>query len=62
MNVNKYKLVAAPRDDIEAKINALIETGWQPFGDPFLVPEKDGDLTTQINMICQAMIRLAEPA
>ena len=59
MNVNKYKLVAAPQDEIEAKVNELIEAGWQPFGAPFLLPEKDDDLTMQENIIYQAMVRPA---
>ncbi len=59
MNVNKYKLVVAPRDEIEEKINQLIAAGWQPFGAPFLLPAKDDDLTAQEKTIYQAMVRPA---
>jgi hypothetical protein len=61
MNVIKYKLVVAPRDEIEDKVNSLIEAGWQPFGAPFLLPAKGDDLTLQENMIYQAMVRPAQP-
>jgi len=60
MIVNKYKLVAAPRDEIEEQVNTLIEAGWQPFGAPFVLPEKDDDLTLQENMIYQAMVLPAQ--
>ena len=60
MNVNNYKLVVAPRDEIEDKVNTLIEAGWQPFGAPFLLPAKGDDLTLQENMIYQAMVRPAQ--
>ena len=61
MNVIKYKLVVAPRDEIEDKVNSLIEAGWQPFGAPFLLPAKGDDLTLPENMIYQAMVRPAQP-
>ena len=60
MNVNKYKLVVAPRNEIEDEVNTLIEAGWQPFGAPFLLPRKGDDLTLQENMIYQAMVRPAQ--
>jgi hypothetical protein len=56
MNINKYKLVAAPFDKLEDEVNQLIEAGWQPFGAPFLLPSKADDLTLQQNMIYQAMV------
>ena len=56
MNVNKYKLVAAPVDELEEQVNQLIQAGWQPFGAPFLLPAKLEDLTLQQNMVYQAMI------
>jgi hypothetical protein len=56
MNVNKYKLVAAPPDELEDQVNQLIEAGWQPFGTPFLLPAKSDDLTLQQNMVYQAMV------
>jgi uroporphyrinogen-III synthase len=56
MTVSKYKLVAAPRDEIEEKVNQLIEAGWQPLGAPFILPAKPDDLTLQENMVYQAMI------
>jgi hypothetical protein len=59
MNVSKYKLVAAPQNEIEQKVNELIEAGWQPLGAPFLLPEKDDNLTAQENIIYQAMVRPA---
>jgi hypothetical protein len=60
MNVNKYKLVAAPFDKLEDQVNQLIEEGWQPFGAPFLLPSRPDDLTLQQNMIYQAMILPSE--
>ena len=59
MNVNKYKLLSAPLDEIEDEVNRLIEAGWQPFGSPFLLPSKPDDLTLQANMIYQAMVHPA---
>ena len=56
MNVNKYKLVVAPRDKIEDKVNTLIEAGWQPFGAPFFLPSNPEDLTMQQNTVYQAMV------
>ena len=56
MNVNKYKLLAAPADELEEQVNQLIEAGWQPFGPPFLLPAKPDDLTLQQNMVYQAMV------
>ena len=56
MTISKYKLVAAPRDEIEEKINQLIAAGWQPLGAPFVLPSKPEDLTLQENMVYQAMI------
>ena len=56
MKVSKYKLVAAPRDEIEEKVNELIEADWQPLGAPFILPAKPDDLTLQENMVYQAMI------
>jgi hypothetical protein len=62
MNVNKYKLLAAPAHELEEQVNQLIEAGWQPFGAPFLLPAKPDDLTLQQNMIYQAMVLFAKPA
>jgi hypothetical protein len=56
MNVKKYKLVAAPVEELEAQVNRLIEAGWQPFGAPFLVAAKPDDLTLQQKMVYQAMV------
>ena len=47
MTISKYKLVAAPRDEIEEKIDPLIVAGWQPLGAPFILPAKPEDLTFQ---------------
>jgi hypothetical protein len=56
MKVSKYKLVAAPQDEIEDKVNHLIQDGWQPFGSPFVLPAKPDDLTLQENTVYQAMV------
>ena len=56
MNVEKYKLVAAPIDELEEQVNQLIQAGWQPFGAPFLLPAKTEDLTLQQNKIYQVMV------
>lgn len=56
MNVNKYKLVAAPLEEIEEKVNKLIQAGWQPFGTPFLMPSNGDDLTLQQKTVYQAMV------
>ena len=56
MNVSKYKLVAAPLNQIEDQVNQLIEAGWQPFGAPFLLAAKADDLTLQQKIIYQAMV------
>ena len=56
MNVNKYKLVAAPIVEIENEVNRLIQAGWQPFGAPFLLPANLEDLTLQQNVVYQAMV------
>ena len=60
MNVNKYKLVAAPPDKLEDKVNQLIEAGWQPFGAPIFLPANSDDLTLQQNMVYQAMVLSAK--
>ena len=60
MNVNKYKLVAAPLNEIENQVNQLIAEGWQPFGAPFLLTAKPDDLTLQQNMLYQAMVHAAQ--
>ena len=55
-SVNKYKLVAASIVEIEDQVNRLIQGGWQPFGAPFFLPSKPDDLTSQQNMVYQAMV------
>jgi len=57
MNISKYKLMAAPQDEIEEKVNQLIRDGWQPFASPFVLPSKPDDLTLQENTVYQAMVR-----
>ena len=59
MIVDKYKLVAAPINELEDKVNQLIQAGWQPFGAPFLLPAKADDLTLQQNKVYQAMVLAA---
>ena len=61
MNVSKYKLVAAPLNELENQVNQLIEAGWQPFGAPFLLQAKPDDLTLQQNMVYQAMVLATKP-
>jgi hypothetical protein len=61
MHVHKYKLLAAPIDELEDQVNQLLQAGWQPFGAPFLLPAKHDDLTLQQNKIYQAMVLPPSP-
>jgi hypothetical protein len=62
MNICKYKLLAAPLDEIESRVNQLIEAGWQPLGAPFFLTARPDDLTLQQNMVYQAMVLSTVPA
>jgi hypothetical protein len=55
MRVRNYKTaVGRTVAELDEKVNALIEDGYQPFGSPYFVAVVEGNVNQPI---CQAMTR-----
>ncbi|HUR45114.1 MAG TPA: hypothetical protein VMZ27_04480 [Candidatus Saccharimonadales bacterium] len=56
MKVTEYKMVVATAVKINSEVNALIKSGWQPYGSPTVLPPTP-ELTEQLDIVFQAMVR-----
>jgi len=56
MKITHYKLVSHRAEDMDEKVTALIQEGWQPFGGPFVIPTPELE---QVDTVYQAMVKYA---
>ena len=54
--VKRYKTVKCPtHKDLDDAVTRSLQSGWQPFGSPYIVDDPQGPI------ICQAMVSTIGP-
>ena len=57
MEIYSYIIVKENSDNLSDVVNSKIKIGYQPYGNPFFIPETDMLIPNESKIVIQAMVR-----